>query len=153
MSSALDDAKLKIQSDLDLLKKIEVPDDPAFQEFHAACVNYINCSLAETEGFKQIIDYISKHNPGTDADLVKVDAIYTEFTDKKDTLGKAVMRADGTSLLSGWSEIRAEAFGVGLVKNGVLGRHDRIGLLAGQPLRVSSACRSSRQHRSLVRSS
>jgi hypothetical protein len=54
------------------------------------------------------------------------------------TLGKADMRADGTSLLSEWSEIRAEAFGVGLVKNGVLGRHDRIGLLAGQPLRVSS---------------
>ena len=54
------------------------------------------------------------------------------------TLGEAEMRADGTSLLSGWSEIRAEAFGVGLVKNGVLGRLDRIGLLVGQPLRVSS---------------
>ena len=54
------------------------------------------------------------------------------------TLGEADMRADGTSLLGEWSEIRAEAFGVGLVKNGVLGRHDRIGLLAGQPLRVSS---------------
>ena len=53
-------------------------------------------------------------------------------------LGEADMRADGTSLLGEWSEIRAEAFGVGLVKNGVLGRHDRIGLLAGQPLRVSS---------------
>ena len=54
------------------------------------------------------------------------------------TLGEADMRADGTSLLGEWSEIRAEAFGVGLVKNGVLGRNDRIGLLAGQPLRVSS---------------
>ncbi len=54
------------------------------------------------------------------------------------TLAEADMRADGTSLLSEWSEIRAEAFGVGLVKNGVLGRHDRVGLLAGQPLRVSS---------------
>jgi hypothetical protein len=53
------------------------------------------------------------------------------------TLGEAEMRADGTSLLSNWSEIRAEAFGVGLVKNGVLSRQDRIGLLAGQPLRVS----------------
>lgn len=54
------------------------------------------------------------------------------------TLGEADMQSDGTSLLGEWSEIRAEAFGVGLVKNGVLGRHDRIGLLAGQPLRVSS---------------
>jgi hypothetical protein len=54
------------------------------------------------------------------------------------TLGEAEMRADGTSLLGEWSEIRAEAFGVGLVKNGVLGRRDRIGLLAGQPLRVGS---------------
>lgn len=54
------------------------------------------------------------------------------------TLGEASMRADGTSLLSEWSDIRAEAFGVGLVKNGVLGNDDRIGLLAGQPLRISS---------------
>ena len=54
------------------------------------------------------------------------------------TLGEADMQADGTSLLGEWSEIRAEAFGVGMVKNGVLGRNDRIGLLAGQPLRVSS---------------
>ena len=54
------------------------------------------------------------------------------------TLGEANMRADGNSLLSDWSDIRAEAFGIGLVKNGVLGSHDRIGLLAGQPLRVSS---------------
>lgn len=53
-------------------------------------------------------------------------------------LGEANMRADGSSLLSDWSDIRAEAFGVGLVKNGVLGREDRIGLLAGQPLRVGS---------------
>lgn len=54
------------------------------------------------------------------------------------TLGEASMRADGSSLLSAWSDIRAEAFGFGLVKNGVLGSGDRIGLLAGQPLRVSS---------------
>jgi len=54
------------------------------------------------------------------------------------TLGEASMRADGSSLLSEWRDIRAEAFGVGLVKNGVLGSEDRIGLLAGQPLRVSS---------------
>lgn len=54
------------------------------------------------------------------------------------TLGEADMRADGSSLLGEWSEIRAEAFAIGLVKNGVVGRHDRIGLLAGQPLRVSS---------------
>ena len=54
------------------------------------------------------------------------------------TLGEANMRADGSGLLSDWSEIRAEAFGVGLVKNGILSSRDRIGLLAGQPLRVSS---------------
>lgn len=54
------------------------------------------------------------------------------------TLGDANMKADGNSLLSDWSDIRADSFGVGLVKNGVLGSHDRIGLLAGQPLRVSS---------------
>jgi len=54
------------------------------------------------------------------------------------TLGTANMSADGSSLLSDWSEIRADAFGVGLVKHGLFGAGDRIGLLAGQPLRVSS---------------
>lgn len=51
--------------------------------------------------------------------------------------GSAEIQADGTSMLSDWSDIRAESFGVGLVRTGVIGRRDRIGILAGQPLRVT----------------
>jgi hypothetical protein len=54
------------------------------------------------------------------------------------TQGRADMHEDGSSLLSDWSEIRADAFGAGVVKTGFLGSRDRIGFLAGQPLRVSS---------------
>lgn len=54
------------------------------------------------------------------------------------TTGEAEISADRTGLLSEWNGIRADAFGIGLVKNGVLGPADRIGLLAGQPLRVNA---------------
>lgn len=55
------------------------------------------------------------------------------------TMGKTDMSADGTSLLGNWSDVRANAFGLGIVRRGVLGSDDRLGLLAGQPLRVNSA--------------
>lgn len=54
------------------------------------------------------------------------------------TLGRADMAADVYSLLGNWSEVSANAFGFGIVKRGIFGDSDRIGLLAGQPLRVSS---------------
>ncbi|UCH73983.1 MAG: S8 family serine peptidase [Rhodospirillales bacterium] len=53
------------------------------------------------------------------------------------TLGRTDMAADGTSLLSDWSGVRADAFGVGIVKRDVLGTGGRVGVLAGQPLRVA----------------
>jgi len=55
------------------------------------------------------------------------------------TLARTDMVADGTSLLSDWSGARADAFGIGIVKHDVPGTGGRIGLLAGQPLRVNSA--------------
>ena len=58
------------------------------------------------------------------------------------TLGQSDMTADGTSLLSDWSGARADAFGLGIVKSEVLGTGGRIGLLAGQPLRVNAASAS-----------
>lgn len=55
------------------------------------------------------------------------------------TLARSDMAAAGISLLSEWSGARADAFGFGLVKRNVLGTGDRIGFLAGQPLRVTAA--------------
>ncbi len=55
------------------------------------------------------------------------------------TLGTTDMTADGTSLLGDWSGARADAFGLGIVKDDALGTGARIGFLAGQPLRVNAA--------------
>lgn len=55
------------------------------------------------------------------------------------TLADSAIAADGTTLLSDWSNVSAEAFGVGLAKRGVLGERDRLGVLVGQPLRVADA--------------
>lgn len=55
------------------------------------------------------------------------------------TLVNATMEADGASLLSDWGAVRADAFGLGVARRGVFGAGDRIGLLVGQPLRVSDA--------------
>ncbi len=55
------------------------------------------------------------------------------------TVGRTNMASDGTSLLGDWSDARADAFGVGIVKNDAFGTGSRIGFLAGQPLRVNSA--------------
>lgn len=58
------------------------------------------------------------------------------------TLVDAAIEADGTSLLSDWSAVRADAFGLGVTRQGVFGAGDRIGLLVGQPLRVRDAAAS-----------
>lgn len=55
------------------------------------------------------------------------------------TLVDATMEPGGTSLLSGWGAIRADAFGLGVAQRGVFSTNDRIGLMVGQPLRVSDA--------------
>ncbi len=52
---------------------------------------------------------------------------------------EASMAAGGAGLLDDWSTVRADAFGFGVVRRGVFGAADRIGLLAGQPLRVYEA--------------
>jgi hypothetical protein len=55
------------------------------------------------------------------------------------TLARSDMAADGISLLSDWSGARADAFGFGIVKHDAFGAGGRIGILAGQPLRVNAA--------------
>jgi len=54
------------------------------------------------------------------------------------TLGEADVVAGRNSVLSNWSRLSADAYGVGIVRRGVFGGDDRVGLLAGQPMRVSS---------------
>lgn len=55
------------------------------------------------------------------------------------TMGTTVMAEDSASLLADWSTVRSNAFGLGVVARGLLGENDRLGLLAGQPLRVYDA--------------
>ncbi len=54
------------------------------------------------------------------------------------TLGTTETAAADAGLLSDWSAVRADAFGLGVVRTGLFGGRDRIGLLAGQPLRVAA---------------
>jgi len=58
------------------------------------------------------------------------------------TLARTDMVDSGASVLGDWSGTQADAFGFGIVKSNVLGAGGRIGVLAGQPLRVSSASAS-----------
>ena len=55
------------------------------------------------------------------------------------TMATADMGESIGSAFSEWSDVRANAFGVGVTARGVFARGDRIGLLLGQPLRVYEA--------------
>lgn len=55
------------------------------------------------------------------------------------TMGTTSLNFDSGGILSDWSTVRSNAFGVGAVAKNVLRPGDRFGLLAGQPLRVYDA--------------
>jgi hypothetical protein len=61
-----------------------------------------------------------------------------------DLLGSATLAAADMGEFTGsafkdWSDIRANAFGIGIAAKGILGQGDRLGVLVGQPLRVYEA--------------
>ncbi|NNG04376.1 MAG: hypothetical protein HKM95_09785, partial [Inquilinus sp.] len=51
----------------------------------------------------------------------------------------ATTDVENAGLLSGWGTVRSTAFGIGVVARDVFDSGDRIGVLAGQPLRVGQA--------------
>ncbi len=55
------------------------------------------------------------------------------------TMGTTSMPAATGDLLGNWSTVGSNAFGVGIVARDMISDGDRLGLLVGQPLRVSSA--------------
>ena len=55
------------------------------------------------------------------------------------THGTTRIDQQSPALLSEWSAVRSTAFGAGVVARGVFGDKDRLGFLAGQPLRVYDA--------------
>jgi hypothetical protein len=55
------------------------------------------------------------------------------------TMGTTEMAEDTSSLLTDWSTVRSNAFGIGVIARGLLADGDRLGVLAGQPLRVYDA--------------
>lgn len=55
------------------------------------------------------------------------------------TMGTTSLAYDSDGILSDWSRVYSNAFGVGAVAKSVLRPGDRFGLLAGQPLRVYDA--------------
>ena len=60
--------------------------------------------------------------------------VFVSYTEASGEIGQ-----DGYSLLTDWSTIRANAFAAGVVTRDVLAAGDRLGFMAGQPLRVYSA--------------
>ncbi len=54
------------------------------------------------------------------------------------TLGTTTLASEG-GLLREWSEVRSDAFALGVVAGDVVRAGDRLGLMLGQPLRVNSA--------------
>jgi hypothetical protein len=72
MAQARDDLEKNIKGDHDLLKQITVPEDELCGEFHSGCLAYVENSVQLVEKYKEAIDYISKHNPGNEADVKAV---------------------------------------------------------------------------------
>ena len=85
-AKARDELEKSIRGDRDLLKRIEMPDDELCREFHGGCVEYVENSLQLVEKYKEVIDYMSEHNPGAEADVDAVDALIADLIDKDEKL-------------------------------------------------------------------
>ena len=75
LKSARDQLESNVRKDLQILSEVTVPEDEVCVRFHGDAVRYIENSLKMTESYAEAIDYISVHNPGTEADWEVVDKI------------------------------------------------------------------------------
>ena len=78
LTAARDELKTTVESDLQTLRDITVPDDELCKEFHSHCVAYVSNSSDVVDKYEEQVAYISKHNPGKEQDLDALDAITAE---------------------------------------------------------------------------
>lgn len=90
MTQARTTMEENIRKDLDQVSQMAVPDDEVCKEFHGTCKSYIENSLNVTDMYKEVVAYISTHNPGGEEDFAKVDAITQAVLAKDEQLMKAV---------------------------------------------------------------
>ena len=90
MAQARDDLERNIKGDHDLLKQMTVPEDELCGEFHSGCLAYVENSVQLVEKYKEAIDYISKHNPGNEADVNAVGSLLAKLATKDGELLQSV---------------------------------------------------------------
>lgn len=90
MKSSRDQLENDVQSNLAMIDSTDIPDDELCKNFHRAVREHAANSLAIVQKFNEQIDYMAAHNPGTTADVEKVDAMLDELMLKNDSLFSAV---------------------------------------------------------------
>jgi hypothetical protein len=95
MTEAQDQLKAKIETDLQTLREITVPDDELCKEFHSHSVAYISNSADVVDKYQEQIAYISENNPGVEKDLDAVGAFIAEPLAKDQQLFQAVVETQG----------------------------------------------------------
>ena len=72
------------------LQSVEIPEDEICQGFHAACVAYVDNSMTIAEKYKEVIEYISAHNPGDKENSDAVDELLDDLITKDQELLQAI---------------------------------------------------------------
>jgi hypothetical protein len=86
MTAARDGLEQGMAADRNKLQGYTVPDDELCKEFHGVCLSYVDNSWQISQKYKEVIDYISQHNPGTDDDFAAVEGMLEELLAKDGTL-------------------------------------------------------------------
>ncbi len=79
MTRAQEALEKNISADLEKLKSMAVPNDDLCKEFHGVCLSYVENSWQIAQKYKEVIDFISKNNPGTEANFEEAFGILNEL--------------------------------------------------------------------------
>jgi hypothetical protein len=86
MTQARDGLEQSVAADRNALQGYEVPDDELCKEFHGVCLSYVENSWQISQKYKDAIDYISQHNPGTKDDFAVIDTMLEELLTRDNSI-------------------------------------------------------------------
>lgn len=86
MRAVRDQLESAIRGDLKSINEMHVPDDELCKGLHNSALEYFQNSLAIVEKYKEQIDYIAAHNPGTAKDVDQVESLTADLVTKDEAL-------------------------------------------------------------------
>lgn len=95
MTQARDTLKTEVESDVQALTEMTVPDDELCKSFHSSCLDYVSNSSDIVDKYEEQVAYIAKNNPGNEENMAALGAIVADLLEKDEQLLESVAEIQG----------------------------------------------------------